>query len=372
MFEPPANSSVSNQIKEYLKLLIEQNRHNPNFQFPSENQLAKQFNVSRSPAKKAISELRNEGLIYTIHGKGTFIKPLNDTQKKLSFNLIMPHIDSPYMLGIVKGIRDFVADRNIRLLVSFSEDNPVIEESAINYYTSQAFSGLLLYPIVNATYHDALLKLALSKSPVVVIGHYLPKIRFSCIHCDNYNQILNAVKFLASKGHSQIGFIGESDKYNNEIYKIRFTAFRDSVKNILNKNFAPTLGVELPTRVEKNKTETAIDEDIRNFIDNNRDMSAIIVSGVIAEKVIDYLTIKDGNNLKHCVLIIDEPDNLHKFNRDNIFIINQNPYEIGRRAAQQLYEQIIMGKDVEEIIINDEIISSFEMIDRHNKIRNNQ
>lgn len=40
---------------------------------PSENQLCRNYNISRITAREAIKSLANEGVIYTVHGKGTFI-----------------------------------------------------------------------------------------------------------------------------------------------------------------------------------------------------------------------------------------------------------------------------------------------------------
>jgi GntR family transcriptional regulator len=42
---------------------------------PSEADLCQEFEVSRTTVRKAISDLMQEGLIYTVQGKGTFVAP---------------------------------------------------------------------------------------------------------------------------------------------------------------------------------------------------------------------------------------------------------------------------------------------------------
>jgi len=51
---------------------------------PSERELMSQFDVSRITVRRAINELVNEGYLYTIQGKGTYIKNGRYSQNLLS------------------------------------------------------------------------------------------------------------------------------------------------------------------------------------------------------------------------------------------------------------------------------------------------
>ena len=59
------------QIKAYLRTLAAEKKAND--KMPSEAELSSQFNVSRGTAKQAIMELVNEGLLYRLQGRGTFV-----------------------------------------------------------------------------------------------------------------------------------------------------------------------------------------------------------------------------------------------------------------------------------------------------------
>jgi GntR family transcriptional regulator len=54
--------------------------HGNNKLLPSENQLARQFQVSRMTARRALIELENEGFAHRIPGKGTFSRKRHFTQ----------------------------------------------------------------------------------------------------------------------------------------------------------------------------------------------------------------------------------------------------------------------------------------------------
>ena len=62
------------QLKEIIKSRAESGELMPNDMLESEETLSKLYNLSRNTVRKAISELKYEGLVYKIQGRGTFIK----------------------------------------------------------------------------------------------------------------------------------------------------------------------------------------------------------------------------------------------------------------------------------------------------------
>jgi GntR family transcriptional regulator len=61
------------RISSYLKQQIESHLLKPGSMLPSEKELCDQFNVSRITVRKSLSELRAQGLIHSVPGKGTFV-----------------------------------------------------------------------------------------------------------------------------------------------------------------------------------------------------------------------------------------------------------------------------------------------------------
>ncbi|WP_313799132.1 GntR family transcriptional regulator [Cytobacillus sp.] len=73
------------QLMERLKGAIQKGHWTHGDKIPSENQLMDQFNVSRNTAKKAIEELVQEGILYRIQGKGTFVAKPKLQQSLMGF-----------------------------------------------------------------------------------------------------------------------------------------------------------------------------------------------------------------------------------------------------------------------------------------------
>ena len=61
------------QIREVLRSRILDGTYQPHQQMPSEADMIAGFGVSRITVRQALSDLQNEGLIFRIHGKGTFV-----------------------------------------------------------------------------------------------------------------------------------------------------------------------------------------------------------------------------------------------------------------------------------------------------------
>jgi len=68
------------QLRNIIQADIEKKRIRPNEKIPSENTLARKYDISRMTVRHAMRELQKEGRIFTKHGKGSFASSLNNTQ----------------------------------------------------------------------------------------------------------------------------------------------------------------------------------------------------------------------------------------------------------------------------------------------------
>ena len=68
------------QIRELLRERILHGVYKSHMQMPSENDMVKAFGVSRITVRQALTDLQKEGLIFKIHGKGTFVSKPKATQ----------------------------------------------------------------------------------------------------------------------------------------------------------------------------------------------------------------------------------------------------------------------------------------------------
>ena len=98
------------QIKQVISDMIHREELKEGQLVPSEKELAVQFSVDKSTVIKALNELKMEGLVNRVQGKGTFVNKLVDklTSKEI-VGLIMPatgHLYGALATGIMKGLAE--------------------------------------------------------------------------------------------------------------------------------------------------------------------------------------------------------------------------------------------------------------------------
>jgi GntR family transcriptional regulator len=73
--DPQSATPVYVQVADILRSRIESGQLLPDRPVPSETQLQQEFGVARGTARKAIAVLREQGLVVTVMGRGSYVNP---------------------------------------------------------------------------------------------------------------------------------------------------------------------------------------------------------------------------------------------------------------------------------------------------------
>ena len=65
------------QIAAVIKRGILSGQYPPDTRIPTESELVETYEVARSTARRAVAALREEGLVYTVQARGTYVARLN-------------------------------------------------------------------------------------------------------------------------------------------------------------------------------------------------------------------------------------------------------------------------------------------------------
>jgi len=95
---------IYEQLVEKIKQSIIENILNPDDKLPSVRELASQLTVTPNTVQKAYRELEHKGYIYSLPGKGSFVKYRNPTRDSEKINSIKVQVIRLVKEGIFYGM----------------------------------------------------------------------------------------------------------------------------------------------------------------------------------------------------------------------------------------------------------------------------
>ncbi|WP_279389205.1 GntR family transcriptional regulator [Scopulibacillus darangshiensis] len=129
------------QLKDRLKKSIDSGSWETGDKIPSENQLMDQYNVSRNTAKKAIEELVQEGILYRIQGKGTFVAKPKLEQSLMGFYSFSKVLKDQGMnpKDIILKVNETEPDPKVREALQLDEGETVVEMKRLRCANDEPF-----------------------------------------------------------------------------------------------------------------------------------------------------------------------------------------------------------------------------------------
>ena len=117
------------QIKDTLRAGILDGRYPPHSRMPSESELQTMFDVSRITIRQALNDLQKEGLIFKVHGKGSFVsqpKAFQNVTSLQGFAEAMSRSGHEIINRVVK-FRFVPAPADVAARLALPESAPVVE-----------------------------------------------------------------------------------------------------------------------------------------------------------------------------------------------------------------------------------------------------
>lgn len=116
------------QISELIRSEIRQGKLVPLSRLPSMDELAKQHGVNKITVRKALAELRSEGLIYSVPAQGTFVSDPSQAQQRLARRNTLTSVGlvghvlrkeslGPYHLEILAGVQTELSRQHAALVL---------------------------------------------------------------------------------------------------------------------------------------------------------------------------------------------------------------------------------------------------------------
>lgn len=80
--DPIAPVPPYRQIADIIRRRITSGKYSPDMRIPTESELVEEFEVARTTARRAVAVLREEGLIYTVPNRGSYVSRQTPTSAR--------------------------------------------------------------------------------------------------------------------------------------------------------------------------------------------------------------------------------------------------------------------------------------------------
>ena len=208
----------------------------PGSKLPSENELAKKYNISRLTARQAITLLVNEGIVERYHGKGSFCKAIT-TLKKIDVLLDMSdyYFIPYYMQSIGK-----VLEENGATFIAADTKNKWTEVlKLLSDIAERGSDGIILLASPEKDYvrnkvNDVFKKLKEKNIPCIQIDTCYDISDISRVIMDEEEMGYLAAKHFKDMGHTKLALVYYE---NNILSDMRMKAFYEFFDDITEINY---------------------------------------------------------------------------------------------------------------------------------------
>ena len=205
----------SERLSDILRQQILSGQIAPGNKLMSENQLCIRYGMSRQVVRQAINILRNEHLVESLQGSGTYVtNPLCNEHTSYGVSVILPY-DDDYIFGsFINGIHGTLSKNGYIVEMYISHNNQFEEEAAIASILNNPPAGIIIDPAksICPRLHTDLYQAIYEKHiPCVSINCRIPGFDFPVVAMNDVTAARIATKYLLERGHTKIGFLCNVD-----------------------------------------------------------------------------------------------------------------------------------------------------------------
>ncbi|MCQ6561005.1 GntR family transcriptional regulator [Paenibacillus mendelii] len=355
MRDQEKNTPLYVQIREYIKNQIEMGILKPGDQIPTELELKDQFQVSIMTIKTALRFLVDEGLVFRIAGKGSFVSTGEKQEakdllleNKVKIGFLMPPLGDKLSIQLFRGIEESCRDEGLMLMVK-SVLTQSEERFAIREMIDAGAEGLIIFPVDGEAYSDEILRLKSDRFPFVLVDRYLPGIKTNAVYSDNYDGGHIGTDYLARKGHKHVGILS-LNRSKTSSSEDRFRGYLDAAKKNqlrLEPNYWLTQIDDASLPDENNRKEM-----IFEWLQNEPTITSVFAFSPETALCAAKMAVKLGKKIPEDLAIIcfDNPQ-IRGLENDYFTWIEQNFELMGTEAVKLLLRSMHDPSTLEQIVI---------------------
>ena len=244
MAEGGADMATKYQLlADRLREELTRNSGQAGYKLPTEQELSRQYRLSRQTVRHALSLLEKEGLIRRRQGSGSYATGRLPGEAPRQIAVVTSFLDDYIFPAILHDASDVFSRQGYSTAVYATDNQVSAEREILLRLLEEPVSGLLVegsktaLPTPNADLYQRLLQ---TDTPIVFLhGAYAGLDQVPCVADDNYGGGYQLARHLVRKGHREIAGIFKSDDIQGpQRYHGAVSALRDAGLAIRDGRFA--------------------------------------------------------------------------------------------------------------------------------------
>lgn len=321
-------------VTKYLEDYIKQNNLETGTRLPTESELIEKTKVSRVTLRRALCNMQEQKLIYSIQGSGYYVGKLNVNFQTDSVPIIISydHEDSK-ILNIVQGAQTYLNKRQCSLNLHISKRNPQIEKELLQQLYNQGYRCVIIFPVSSEDNIEFYFSMIQKGMNLIFIDRQ-PK-NISCcnlVKSDNMTGGYLATKHLIEQGHRNIVVFGlEPLDHTSTIYE-RYCGYKHAMQEF---------GIPEPSQSYYFAPYKKENDDIKKILNPANKITSVFAINDHAAVDIATHAYNAGLKVPDDIAIVGFDNlNVTKIFTPNISTIDQPFTQLGESAAEIAYKYI--------------------------------
>lgn len=329
----------------------------------SESRLMARYDVSRQTIRKALSLLAADGLIETLHGRGSFCKRQEQKDKRsMNIAVITTYITDYIFPLIIQGIYEALNDKGYSIILKNTNNSRSKERECLEDILNKNIDGLIVEPSKSEL---ACKNLELFRRfdrlgiPYVFIQSRYEKMEdIPLVLTDDEKGTDILTEYLINTGHKNIAGVFQADITQGT------SRHKGYAKTLQRYGYAynPDNVIWFHVDDRFRKTEWAIE----NLIEKNPDIDAIVCyNDMIAYKVIEVLERNDKRVPEDISVTGFDAQAIEEIEAFKLTTVTHPKKDLGKKAAEVIID-MIDGREINfnEYFFEPELIVGYSTKDR--------